>query len=75
MNNTSLTTADRGTHLKIVAVSLVAAIVVAAVAIAARSTLADAGMPGARAATQATGPVIRAGKPVAFSAGGLSEIY
>ena len=38
MNNTSIRTADRLTHLKIVVVSLVAGIVVVGVGIAARPT-------------------------------------
>jgi ABC-type proline/glycine betaine transport system permease subunit len=62
VNNSSMLTADRGTHLKIVAVSLVCATVVAGVGIAARATV-----PGGR--MEAT--VITVGKPVtaATSAG------
>ena len=56
--NHSLVTADRTTHLKIVAVSLVAAIAVVLVGITARVT--DS---GASANLQAHGPVLKAGKP------------
>ena len=57
--NHSLVTADRTTHLKIVAVSLVAAITVILVGITARVT--DTG--GATAKYEAHGPVLKAGKP------------
>ena len=60
--NHSLVTADRTTHLKIVAVSLVAAIAVVLVGITARVT--DS---GASANLQAHGPVLKAGKPAAVS--------
>ena len=56
--NHSLVTADRTTHLKIVAVSLVAAIAVILVGITAR--VADTG--GATAKLEAHGPVLKAGK-------------
>ena len=61
--NHSLVTADRTTHLKIVAVSLVAAIAVIVVGITARVT--DS---GASANLQAHGPVLKAGKPAAITA-------
>jgi len=61
--NHSLVTADRTTHLKIVAVSLVAAIAVVLVGITARVT--DS---GASANLQAHGPVLKAGKPSAVTA-------
>jgi hypothetical protein len=61
--NHSLVTADRTTHLKIVAVSLVAAIAVILVGITARVT--DS---GASANLQAHGPVLKAGKPAAITA-------
>ena len=61
--NHSLVTADRTTHLKIVAVSLVAAIAVIVVGITAR--VAD---NGASASLQAHGPVLKAGKPAAITA-------
>lgn len=61
--NHSLVTADRTTHLKIVAVSLVAAIAVILVGITAR--VADT---GATAKLEAHGPVLKAGKPAAVTA-------
>ena len=61
--NHSLVTADRTTHLKIVAVSLVAAIAVILVGITARVT--DS---GASTNLQAHGPVLKAGKPAAVTA-------
>lgn len=62
--NHSLVTADRTTHLKIVAVSLVAAIAVILVGITARITDIDA--TGTR--MEAHGPAIKAGKPSAVTA-------
>jgi hypothetical protein len=61
--NHSLVTADRTTHLKIVAVSLIAAIAVILVGVTARVT--DS---GASANLQAHGPVLKAGKPAAITA-------
>ncbi|MEJ0078341.1 MAG: hypothetical protein WDO17_23440 [Alphaproteobacteria bacterium] len=61
--NHSLVTADRTTHLKIVAVSLVAAIAVIVVGITARVT----DESSASANLQAHGPVIKAGKPSAVT--------
>ncbi len=61
--NHSLVTADRTTHLKIVAVSLVAAIAVILVGMTARIT--DTG--NASANLQAHGPVVKAGKPAAVT--------
>jgi hypothetical protein len=58
--NHSLVTADRTTHLKIVAVSLVAAIAVILVGITAR--IADTGAGTATAKIEAHGPVLKAGK-------------
>ena len=60
--NHSIITADRTTHLKIVAVSLVAAIAVIMVGITARVT-----DRGASANLQAHGPVLKAGKPSAVT--------
>ena len=60
--NHSLVTADRTTHLKIVAVSLAAAIAVILVGITARVT-----DTGASANLQAHGPVLKAGKPAAVT--------
>jgi hypothetical protein len=61
--NHSLVTADRTTHLKIVAVSLIAAIAVILVGITARITDADT----ATARLEAHGPVLKAGKPSAVT--------
>jgi hypothetical protein len=60
--NHSLVTADRTTHMKIVAVSLVAAIAVILVGVTARVT-----DTGATANLSAQGPVIKAGKPAAVT--------
>ena len=64
MNNTSLTTADGATHLKIVAVSLIAGILVIGIGIAARPNL-DMSLAGVT--TEAKGPVIKAGQPVVWT--------
>jgi len=62
--NHSLVTADRTTHLKIVAVSLVAAIAVILVGITARIS-----EPGsASAKLESHGPVLKAGKPATVTA-------
>jgi len=58
MNNSSMFTADRGTHLKIVLVSLVFATIVAGIGIAARVSVSNGRM-------EAT--VITVGKPVTAS--------
>jgi hypothetical protein len=65
MNNSSLLTADRTTHLKIVVVSLVFATLVAAVGVTARIT---DGKMGFGASFQAAAPVIKVSKPVTASA-------
>ena len=57
--NHLLVTADRTTHLKIVAVSLVAAIAVIVVGVTAR--IADTGTASAK--LESHGPVLKAGKP------------
>jgi hypothetical protein len=62
MNNSSIFTADRTTHLKIVVISLVASIAVVVVGIAARTTTADT-----TARIQTAGPAVKAGKPVAIT--------
>jgi len=64
MNNSSLFTADRMTHLKIVVMALVCATLVAGVGIAARVT---AGTTGINGRFEATGLVIKAPKPVTAS--------
>ena len=61
MNNTSLLTADRMTHLKIVVVSLVCATLVAGVGVAARIT------DGATIGNGRMEAVIKVGKPVTAS--------
>jgi len=63
MNNSSIATADRLTHLKIVAVSLVAAIAVVVVGITARPTVGD----GVTARLKAEAPIVQAGKPMALT--------
>jgi hypothetical protein len=62
MHNSTLHTADRLTHLKIVVVSLVAATAVMAIGIAAHP-------PGLDMSTQleARAPVLKAGQPVIWS--------
>jgi hypothetical protein len=62
--NHSLVTADRTTHLKIVAVSLFAAIVVILVGVTARIT--ETGTASAK--LEAHGPVVKANKPSAVTA-------
>jgi hypothetical protein len=62
MNNSTLRTADRLTHIKIVAVALVAGIAVVGIGIAAQQ-------PGLDMSTQleARAPVLKAGQPVIWS--------
>lgn len=76
MNNTSLTSADSATHLKVVVVSLIAGILVIGIGIAASPTFRDGAGATRMGATrmEATGPVIRAGKPVTVTAGENSTI-
>ena len=68
--NHSLVTADRTTHLKIVAVSLVAAIAVIMVGVTARVT----DTSGATAKYEAGAPVLKAGKPAVITAREASTI-
>lgn len=72
MNNTSLTSADSHTHLKVVVVSLIAGILVIGVGIAASPSFNQSGATATR--MEATGPVIRAGKPMAVTAGETATI-
>lgn len=72
MNNTSLTSADSHTHLKVVVVSLIAGILVIGVGIAASPSFNQGGATATR--MEATGPVIRAGKPMAVTAGDTATI-
>jgi hypothetical protein len=67
MNNSSLYTADRTTHLKIVALSLVASIAVLIVMIAARTSFDTSRI-------EASGPAIKAGKPIAITHGDITVI-
>jgi hypothetical protein len=59
MNNSSLLTADRTTHVKIVVLSLIFATLVAGVGIAARVNVLGLGR------LEAAAPVIKATKPIA----------
>jgi hypothetical protein len=61
MSNSTLLRADRTTHLKIVATSLIAGILVVSIGIAARLPIAD-GM----AQIKAKEPVLKTGQPVAL---------
>jgi len=63
MNNYSMHTADRTTHLKIVVLSLIAGIIVVAVGIAARPSL-----PDMSTQLEARAPMLKAGQPVNWSA-------
>jgi hypothetical protein len=69
MNNTSMFTADRLTHLKIVVVSLIAGIVVIGVGISARPTV-----PDMSTQLEARAPVLKAGQPVIWSGTETSTI-
>ena len=62
MNNYTMNSADRLTHLKIVAVSLVAGIVVVGVGIAARPEL-----PDMSTRLEARAPVLKPGKEVIWT--------
>ncbi|MBI4273354.1 MAG: hypothetical protein HY659_01455 [Rhizobiales bacterium] len=75
MNNTSMMTADRNTHVKIVAVSLVAAILVVGVGIAARQAASETGLSSASGRVQASGPIIRAGKPMAVTSSNPNSAF
>ena len=66
MNNTSMFTADRMTHLKIVVVSLICATVVAGIGIAARVT------DGTTVNARFEASVIKAGAPMTASTTGLT---
>ena len=61
MNNSSLLTADRMTHLKIVVVALVCATLVAGIGVAARGSVVGNG--------QMEATVMKVGKPVTASTG------
>ena len=70
MNNSTMRTADRLTHLKIVAVALVAGIVVMGIGIAAMPP-ADLGLS---TQLQARAPVLKAGQPVIWSSSDVSTV-
>ena len=65
MNNTSIFTADRMTHLRIVVAALICSTVVAGIGIAARMT------DGPTSGSRLEGSVIGAGTPVTASNGGI----
>ena len=62
MNNYTLNTADRLTHLKIVVVSLIAGIAVVGVGVAARPDL-----PDMSTRLESRAPVLKADKPVIWT--------
>jgi len=62
MNNYTLNTADRLTHIKIVVVSLIAGIAVVCVGIAARPEL-----PDMSTRLEARAPILKPGKPVVWT--------
>ena len=64
--NHSLHSADRSTHMKIVAMALVAGVALAGFGVAARS--------GSSEGVTQTAKVIKAGKPVMVTTSGTSEV-
>ena len=70
MNNSTIFTADRTTHVKIVAISLVASIAVLVVGITAHTTTAA----DTTARIQTAGPAVKAGKPIAITHSDTSTI-
>jgi hypothetical protein len=70
MNNSTIFTADRTTHLKIVVISLVASILIIVVGIAARTTT----TADTTARVQTAGPAVKAGKPIAITNSDTSTI-
>lgn len=70
MNNSTIFTADRTTHVKIVAVSLAASIAVLLVGITARNTTAT----DTTARIVVAGPAVKAGKPIAISHSDLTVV-
>jgi len=68
--NSSLFTADRTTHLKVVIVSLVASIIVVAVAVTAHTTRVE----GSGVRVLADGPPIKAQKLLTVTSSGASAI-
>jgi hypothetical protein len=70
MNNSTIFTADRTTHLKIVVISLIASIAVIVVAITPRTIDPDAG----NGRIQTAGAPIKAGKPLAITRSDTSTV-
>jgi hypothetical protein len=72
MNNSTIFTADRTTHLKIVVVSLVASIAIIVVGLAAHTStmMAEATTPR----IQTAGPAVKAGKPMAITHSDITTI-
>lgn len=68
MNNSTLLTADRTTHLKIVVLALACATLVAGIGIASRLTDSAAGR------LEATAPVVKAGTPMTAASRGPTII-
>ena len=69
MNNYSLFTADRLTHLKIVVVSLIAGIIVVGVGITARPSF-----PDMSTRLESRAPVLKAGQPVIWTSSDSTAI-
>ncbi len=74
MNNSSLLSANKSTHVKIVAVALVAGIAVIGVGLAAKHDLGTDVLMTPGGKLEANGPVIRAGKPTMITSGGDTVI-
>jgi hypothetical protein len=68
MNNSTILTADRTTHLKIVVLALVCATLVACIGIASRINDTESGR------YEATAPVVKAGTPMTAAAQGQTFI-
>jgi hypothetical protein len=69
MNNSTIFTADRTTHLKIVVVSLIASILVIGIGIAAHTTTSHSA-----ARIQTAGPAVKAGKPMTVTNSGAMQV-
>ena len=69
--NSSLRTADRATHVRIVIVALVAAVVVVTVGLNARAPVTDT---VTATKTRIDGPVQKAGRPTIYSNSGGSTV-
>lgn len=63
MNNATILAADRTTHLKIAAISLVSSIVVSVIAVTGHTAPTE----GMRIASDASAPAIKAGRPYLMS--------